>query len=246
MDDLIKTPDNSLDIPQADGEDVAHIALSTILGLIPFTGAGELFKFMVTPSLEKRREQWMLTVAEAIKELQSRKGFSIDDLRDNEEFITLLIQATQAATKTHLRSKQLLLKNALIAATSSSVNFDSKQLYLGLVDRFSPSHIALLSSINRIKQHTVRLASADKLYKKLSETGDPITLTVDETAFLAFLEDLHQAGLLVVSDNFIISDGDVEQVSVRTTHSGSNTLPRLNLTNLGSKFLHFIDAQQLL
>ena len=49
----------SLHVPQTDSADVAHLVASPIIGLIPFVGGADLFKFVVSPSLEKRKERWM-------------------------------------------------------------------------------------------------------------------------------------------------------------------------------------------
>ncbi|GAB2452368.1 hypothetical protein GCM10011375_39370 [Hymenobacter qilianensis] len=135
---------DSLDVPQADNADAAHLVATSLIGLIPFVGGTDLFKFIVSPSLEKRKERWMQLVANAIRELQSQPGFSIELLRDNEEFTTLLMQTTQAAYKTHLEEKHVLLKEGLRNAYLLDAAFDIKHIYLNLLDRFNPVHIATL------------------------------------------------------------------------------------------------------
>ena len=231
---------SSLDLPQADGGDVLHTAVTTILSTIPFVGAGELFKFMVTPSLEKRRERWMQLVAEAIQELQ-RRQFNIAGLQDNEEFITLLLQCTQAAFKTHLASKHLLLKTALVNATLASSTFDTKQLYLTLLDRLTESHFAILVLVEQHKRLTIRMKSADQFYEKLLELNEITSQTIEWAPFLAFLGDLEQAGLLVKSDDFKVMDADVEQSQVMLLEShGESGLPRMDVTDFARQFLAFI------
>ena len=206
--------EESLDVPQADSSDAAHLVASTIIGLIPFVGGADLFKFIVSPSLEKRKEKWMQLVVEAIRTLQARAEFSIEGLRDNEEFTTLLIQTTQSAMKTHLEAKHQLLKTGLINAALTNFEFDTKQLYLNLLDRFTPTHIIVLHSVQETKQYSTAIRSGNLYYDKLIEIQDPIAIKINGVLFLAILEELHSAGLLVISDDFIITDGDVEQTSV--------------------------------
>ena len=60
------------------------------------------------------------------------------------EFTTLLMQTTQAAYKTHLEEKHLLLKTGLRNACLLDAGFDIKYIYLNLLDKFNPVHIAIL------------------------------------------------------------------------------------------------------
>ena len=233
--------EESLEVPQLDNADAAHLVASTLIGLIPFAGGADLFKFILSPSLEKRKERWMQLVVEAIRALQVRAEFSIEGLRDNEEFTTLLIQTTQSAMNTHLKSKHQLLKTALINAALTNFEFDTKQLYLNLLDRFTPTHIVVLHSVRGTKQHTTALRSGNLYHDKLIEIQDLIAMNISGVLFLAILEDLHSAGLLVISNDFIITDGDVEQTSVIAYEdSGTTGLPNINITDLGNHFISFV------
>jgi hypothetical protein len=231
----------SLDIPQADSADAAHLVASTLIGLIPFVGGADLFKFIVSPSLEKRKERWMQLVVDAIKELQTRGEFSINVLRDNEEFTTLLLQTTQAAYKTHLEAKHLLLKAGLKNSFSSDFSFDMKQLCINLLDKFNPLHIVILSLVESKKYLSVKCNSGNQFYDRLVDLKDPIALDTNGVLFLAILEDLHQAGLIVTSSNFIITDGDVYQQPVRVVVGQEKPdLQRINTSDLAAHFLRFI------
>ncbi|GAB2452359.1 hypothetical protein GCM10011375_39360 [Hymenobacter qilianensis] len=72
----------------------------------------------------------------------------------------------------------------------------------------------------------------------------PIALSTDGVLFLAILEDLHQAGLIVVSSEFIITDGDVKQSGgYLVVGAEPADIQKINLTDLGSQFLHFINSK---
>jgi hypothetical protein len=236
-----------LEVPQSDVDDAGHTAVTLVLGMIPFAGgmAVEGFKQAVPPPIERRRDKWMQCVSDSIRELQARKGFTIEELRNNDEFISLLLQTTRAALNSHLTAKHALLKNALVNAMSLDMAFDSKQLLVSMVDRFTPSHVAILSIVNRTKNLTVHITSGGQYYDALKKQRELITLTVLGIPFLGFLEDLHKAGLLVISNGFIISDGDVHQQSLRRIHTDDDDrLPKLNLTDFGYSFLSFVDSQK--
>jgi hypothetical protein len=232
-----------LELPEADGGDVMHVAMSAALSAVPFVGLGELFKFIVSPSLDKRREKWMKLMAEAVQELQNRKGVDLEVLRDNEEFITLLIHATQSALRTHVEAKRQMIKRALINAVLVESNFDEKELYLNLLDRLTSSHVDILLLIEREKQSTATVEYAQHFYETMRDRKEPIALAIEALPFLAFLGDLQQAGLIVASTGFVVMDADVDQPSFMVYEdSNMSGLPRMDVSDLARRFLRFISA----
>ena len=235
--------DNPLEVPEAGSGDVLHVAMTAALSAVPFVGLGELFKFIVAPSLDKRREQWMKLMAEAVQELQNRKGFDLAALRDNEEFITLLIHATQSALKTHLDLKRHMIKRALINSVLIESAFDEKELYLNLLDRLTPSHVDILLLIEREKQSTATVEYAQHFHENMRGRKDPTALSIETLPFLAFLGDLQQAGLIVASIGFVVMDADVDQPKFMVYEdSNMSGLPRMDVSDLAHRFLRFIRA----
>lgn len=235
--------DNPLEVPEAGSGDVLHVAMTAALSAVPFVGLGELFKFIVAPSLDKRREQWMKLMAEAVQELQNRKGFDLAALRDNEEFITLLIHATQSALKTHLDLKRHMIKRALINSVLIESAFDEKELYLNLLDRLTPSHVDILLLIEREKQSTATVEYAQHFHENMRGRKDPTALSIETLPFLAFLGDLQQAGLIVASTGFVVMDADVDQPKFMVYEdSNMSGLPRMDVSDLAHRFLRFIRA----
>ena len=235
--------DNPLEVPEASSGDVMHVAVTAALSAIPFVGLGELFKFIVAPSLDKRREQWMKLMAEAVQELQNRKEFDLAALSDNEEFITLLIHATQSALKTHLDLKRHMIKRALINSVLIESAFDEKELYFNLLDRLTPSHVDILLLIEREKQSTVTVEYAQHFHENMRDRKDPTALSIETLPFLAFLGDLQQAGLIVASTGFVVMDADVDQPKFMVYEdSNMSGLPRMDVSDLAHRFLRFIRA----
>src|SRR5688500_5203479 len=100
--------------PSATAGDALHAVAKAGLSFIPYIGGPsvELFQYLVQAPLEKRRIEWMNYVGEKLIELEAR-GVDIEKLRDNEEFITAVLQASQLAVCTHRQEKREALRNAL-------------------------------------------------------------------------------------------------------------------------------------
>lgn len=132
-------------------EDKIHRVIRAGIGLLPI-GSGtaiELFNSIITPPIEKRRTKWMIDVSDALKKLESQKRFTLDDLSQNEGFISLLISASQIAIKNHSREKLDALRNSILNVASGANYEESAQiLFLNLIDSFSPLHLRILKIFN--------------------------------------------------------------------------------------------------
>jgi len=95
------------DPPTPEESDIAHKIARTGIASIPVVGgaAAELFTTLITPSLEKRRQEWMEEIAEGLRELEANSQLNINELQDNENFITVLMHANQAAMRNHQKEK---------------------------------------------------------------------------------------------------------------------------------------------
>lgn len=231
--------EDKLVVPEPDGNDVMHIAITTALNTIPFLGAGELFKFIVSPSIEKRREQWMRNVAEAVSQLQTRAGFDFEALRNSEEFITLLIKASQIAVKTHVEEKRLMLRNSIVNS-AFQLNFNTADNYLSLVDRLNSDHIAILKYVELHEHDFVEVSHFGGLMQLLTGNGD-LTEALDWTEFRACMKDLEQAGLMLFSEKFLSVHGEVNYTPMLALGGKEGKdLPHARITTFGSGFLSFI------
>jgi hypothetical protein len=118
------------------------------LSLIPIAGgaAAELFSLVLAPPLERRRDAWLEDLFERLKKIETQQaGFRIENLQNNEAFISLMPQATQTAMRTHQREKLEALRNAVPnVATSKSLDEEKQLVFLGLVDIFTATHLEIL------------------------------------------------------------------------------------------------------
>ena len=136
--------------PRTQAGDIAHVIAKAGLSSVPVVGsaAAELFTLLVQPPLERRRAAWMTAVGEKLLQLE-RAGVSLESLRDNERFVSLVMHASQIAMRTHSSLKLEALRSAISsAATGSEVHETLNHVHLNLVDELTSLHIRILTVLN--------------------------------------------------------------------------------------------------
>src|SRR5690606_32250167 len=105
----------------------------------------ELFGLIITPPLDKRRNEWMNQVADKLKELEQRNQIDFNDLKNNQQFIDVILHASSLAIKTSEQEKILALKNAVVNTALNEQPSNTKiQIFLNLIDVFTAWHIKVL------------------------------------------------------------------------------------------------------
>jgi hypothetical protein len=140
------TDDKEPSLPERTKSDAVHAVVKAVLSVVPAVGgpAVELFQYVVQPPLEKRRDQWMRDVGEKLEELQA-KGLDLDQLQKDDRFISAVMQASQAALRTHRAEKLTALRNAVLnVATGRGPNETTQHLLLTFVDELSEMHLRIL------------------------------------------------------------------------------------------------------
>ena len=141
------------EIPEPPGTtkgDVAHSLAKAGLSLIPVAGgpAVELFQLLLQSPLEKRRMEWMQAVGEKLQELEDR-GLKLDELQNNEQFVTAVMHATQAALRTHVSAKRDALRNAILnVATGQAPEETVQHLLLSFIDTLTEMHLRILNAFH--------------------------------------------------------------------------------------------------
>jgi len=140
--------------------DYAHSGVRAGLSTAPFLGGplAEFFSLIITPPLEKRRTEWLIDIFTRLKQLEEKvEGFKIENLAENEIFISTLLYATQVAMRTHLREKLDALRNAVInSAVKLPIDENLQLIFLNLVDRYTPWHLIILHFLEDPRQYGVR------------------------------------------------------------------------------------------
>ena len=141
------TQDKKYEPPQRTSGDTGFAVARAGLSTIPVAGgaAVELLQILLTPPLEKRRDEWMKEVASALRDLEENQGIKLEDLQSNDSFIDTVLHASQIALRNNQREKREALRNGVInSALPSSPDQSLLQMFLGLIDTFTVWHIRML------------------------------------------------------------------------------------------------------
>lgn len=100
---------------------------------------------IITPSLEKRRDAWIESIASKLIELDR----TLQSLHDNDSFITAIMYASQIAIRTHQEEKLEALRNSVLnSALPTSPEDDSIHIFLNIVDILTPTHLRILKFLD--------------------------------------------------------------------------------------------------
>lgn len=214
-------------------KDIGYAAVKAALGSIPFLGsaAAEIFGLIVTPPLDKRKQEWMNDVAEKLKQLESSGRINLSELSQNEQFIDTVIQATSFAIKTSEAEKISAFKNAVInTALDEAPDKSKSQIFLSLVDRYTTLHIKILRLFS----------SPDQWFADSGKTPPGLVAgSLKNVIFAAFPELKSEGELLDVIWSDLGNAGFHRTTDLGTTMSGSGLMAD-RATDLGREFLSFI------
>jgi hypothetical protein len=116
---------------------------------LPTVGSpgAELLGLIFGPPLEKRREDWLNPLAQAVGEIQDKDAeLTPDKLSQTDVFVTTTLNATQTAIRTHQKEKLDALRNAVTnAALPGAPDETVQQIFLNLVDAPTSWHLRVLS-----------------------------------------------------------------------------------------------------
>jgi hypothetical protein len=134
------------------GRELTQSGTEAILNLVPVVGGtiATALTLALNYRLNERREGWFTQLAEGVDELQKRfDGFDPESLADIEQFLDAVVTATRPVDRSSQREKIEALWNAVLnSALSTAPDHDVQQLYLGLIDDLTPTHLRLLTLLN--------------------------------------------------------------------------------------------------
>jgi hypothetical protein len=153
--------------------------------------ASELFGMLTAPLLGKRRDEWFKELRIRLNELTAKvEGLTIESLARSEEFVSVVVQATQSAIKTHQQKKIEALRNAVLnVAARKAPTVDKQALFLQYVDRFQPVHLELMAFMEEPGKYGATWKS--------SRTGSNSVYEVVYTAFSALMGQFQLVNLVV-------------------------------------------------
>lgn len=133
--------------PSDETRDTGQAVVRAGVGLTPFVGGplAELVNVMMDKAIPRRREEWFKKVGESVDYMVAH-SITIEGLADNETFVTVLQEATEAAAKTHEEEKLEALRNSI---TNSALGVEPDEhmqiMFVRFVSEFTALHLRILA-----------------------------------------------------------------------------------------------------
>jgi hypothetical protein len=227
--------------PKRNGWDIFHTLTKAGVSIIPYVGGPvkELLSLVITPSIEQRRDEWIKSIAEGLKDLEVKvESFKIENLCGNEAFISTIMQASQVAIRNHQREKLEALKNAVLnAAMPNALEENMQFIFLNFVDSFTPGHLKTLKILNDYEARYPRNPSTGEYVEFVPKSARNTVLpshkvfpdiVSGQSFYDQVLKDLRIRGLIELG----VADDAVLQ----------SKIVNAQLTKLGEEFMVFISS----
>jgi hypothetical protein len=221
--------------PEPTTVDVALGATRGALAAIPFVGGSitEVLSLVLAPAVARRRDTWFKELADGLEEAERKiDGFSVENLTQDEAFVSAVIEATRSAISTHKDEKRDALRNGLLnIALHRSIDEDQHQIFLRYIDELTVWHIRILL----LFQDPPKVMASKGLYPDYMMGG--AAQVVEDTypelrgksqLYDQIASDLHARGLLNSQPTFF-----------HTTMTGGGMIAK-RTTPLADAFLNFI------
>lgn len=215
------------------GRELAYVGSKAVLSAVPLVGGSlaEIFAYLVNEPIAKRRDEWIEEIAGRIDEL----GKQLDEplmerLQKDESFTTVLLSASQIAIRTHQKEKIDILANAVLNSALGKIPDDTERsIMLGLIDRLTPAHIAILTLMSDPRRN----AAVMKRLEHISMGG--LTLVI----FSAFPKLAGQDALIELLWRDLVDAGLLNSSGINVTMTGPGLLSS-RTTSFGERFLQFV------
>jgi hypothetical protein len=228
---------SNLEVPKESSKDKVHSMIKGAFGAIPFAGgvASETFGLILSQPITKRRDEWMQAVVDKLNYLEKTcESFKIENLKDNDEFVSFLIEASQIAFKTHQTEKLHYLQNSIGNFFDNQLEYDKKQSFLRIIDELTPTHFIIL---NYIAENEGYIAGSIKAYEFLLEHYLQNNPAIDKYYFRKCVRDLENVSLIRISSDFqdYIGGGG---------YATDERAPSIKLLDFGSELINYIKEKK--
>lgn len=220
------------------GSDYVHSLAKTSLSFIPVVGGAisEVFNLIISEPLSKRRDEWLIKIYNELKQLEEKvESFNIENLKDDDLFISILLKASQMVLKNHQEEKKEALCNAVInTAKTIAIEENEQMIFLNYINELTVWHIKILQYLN----NPSKMFSEQGLSKENYYMGAPITPLLDYFTELSNREDFVK---IIVKDlynkNLITVDGLYTMMAEEGMFASRTS-------EFGKKFINYITADK--
>ena len=218
--------------PESDPRSFGYGVAQSALGMVPVAGPAlqQFVAQVIGEPLQRRREDWHREVHAAILRLQqAADGFGIPTLQENQEFLSVVYEATHIAMKTRSEAKrERLINSVLHAAKGVSLDDAVRGRFMACIDRFSDNHVLALRVLDNPRDFPacVERCRSMSMGARLNVLR-AVSPDTEDDAFEEICSDLLQ-------ERFI-------EGGFKTTISGDGLL-QSSTTKVGQAFLRFISS----
>jgi hypothetical protein len=173
-------------------------------------------------------------VADGLKWLEGKvEGFHVEDLAQNEAFVSTVLDASQAAIRNHQQEKLEALWNAVLnVAIGRAPDEDVQLMFVNLVDSLTPWHVRIL----RFFQNPALNVEYDLIKFNGGAPAQLLEMFYPDLPDLQGRKDFYE---LAVRD--LHSSGLFSSDSLQGMTSGPGMFAK-RTTELGDQFLSFITS----
>ncbi len=229
----LRPPDKSIG-------DHAHTLVKAGLNIIPVFGgtAAELLGAVISPPLERRRNEWMLMIADSLSRLEAEEPARFARLAESDEFASVAVHAAQAAIRAAESQKRRLLANAVRnSARGIDIRGDIQVMFVRFLDELTATHIAVLATFAAKESGVWNAQGYSDLQALISDTPGQ---QPNAEEFLLICRDLDARVLIRLSDYLADVPGLVERPVIVAESDEDSRLAYV--TGLGKSFLAFTDS----
>ncbi|NRT88905.1 hypothetical protein [Clostridium beijerinckii] len=228
-------PDIEKDLQNSRG-DVVYSTVKAGLSSIPLAGSAisEFFSLIVSQPVSKRRDEWLIRIKNALEELSEKvEGFDLSNLCNNEEFTTVLMNASQMAIRNHNEIKLEALKNAVLnSAIRTNLDDTIQFMYLNYISELTSWHIQILDLFRNPTNWFIK----NNKNKPSYYSGAPAHMLEDafnelkgkKEFYNLIIKDLYNKGLL-----------NIESLHTMMTENG---IFASRTTQFGNEFINYISS----
>lgn len=138
---------SKLTAPSRTAADHGYAAIRAAISAIPLAGgpAVEILTAVIRAPIERRRDEWMGAVSDALIALDRENRIDLAALSNDHQFIDAILEATRIALRTSKEEKLAALRNAVLnSALKSEPDTTIREILLNIIDGLTPVHIEFL------------------------------------------------------------------------------------------------------
>jgi hypothetical protein len=197
----------------------------------------------------KRRDKWIDEyLSKAVQAIAEKATPSVvENLPNNELFITVVLQATSIALRNHQKEKLEALRNAIINSVLPNAPDESLQLmFLNFIDSFTPCHLIMIDFINDPKdwciKNNVKVDEFMNHYSYKSEKPYELDIFLQKISpQIKTKKYLYEQAIEDISTNGLIACPKSTQRPFLVTLSSLDLHKnRIYLSDAGKQFLNYI------